>query len=121
MAKPNDQPFGQKQRDLNVHEWSQPRSDSDTESVTRQNATEKAKEEITKPGRDRHIEIMQSSRKTLATALRELEKTIPLKAGLKYIKNNLRPNLPKHLSPGYRLPSNSTIKGIVSMMKRGQL
>jgi hypothetical protein len=77
--------------------------------------------EITKPGRAKHIMNTQLSREKLAAALREVEKTIPLKSGLKYIEKKLRPNLPKHLPPGYRLPSDSTLKGIVSMMKRGQL
>jgi hypothetical protein len=62
----------------------------------------------------------QLRRETLAAALREVEKTTPLKAGLKYINKNVRPKLPEHLPPGYRLPSASTLKGIVSKMKRGQ-
>src|SRR5205807_5470661 len=62
-----------------------------------------SKREITKPGRTKHIKISQLSREKLATALREVEKTIPLKSGLKYIEKNLRPNLPKHLPTGYRL------------------
>jgi hypothetical protein len=79
-----------------------------------------SKREITKLGRAKHIMNTQLSREKLATALREVEKTIPLKSGLKYIEKNLRPNLPKHLPIGYRLPSDSTLKGIVSRMKRGQ-
>jgi len=88
---------------------------------TEDKAVEEAIRRQTEPGRDQHIENRQSSQKILATALREVEKTMPLKAGLEYIKKNLRPNLPEHLPLGYRLPSNSTIKGIVSKMKRGQL
>jgi hypothetical protein len=80
-----------------------------------------SKREITKSGRAKHIMNTQLNREKLATALREVEKTIPLKSGLKYIGENLRPNLPKHLPTGYQLPSDSTLKGIVSMMKRGQL
>jgi hypothetical protein len=121
VKKPDDPPFAQKQRDLNVHEWSQPRSDFDTESVTAEEAKNETAREITEPGRVQHIKNARSRREELAAALREVEKTTPLKAGLKYIKNNVQKELPKHLPPGCRLPSEGELKGIVSMMKRGQL
>jgi hypothetical protein len=114
MANP---PF--KQQDLKVHKsWNI--SDRDLPEI-RSKAKDKVAQAITKPGRDQHIKNAQLRRETLAAALREVEKTTPLKAGLKYIKDNVQPELPKHLPTDYRLPSEGELKGVVSKMKRGQL
>jgi hypothetical protein len=109
MAKANYPPFGRKLQDQNVHEWCGPVSDLDLRAI-RDAERDKAAQEITKPGRDQHIKNAQLHRKTLAAALREVEKTTPLKAGLKYIGNKVRPNLPEHLPTDYPDSSNSTIK-----------
>jgi hypothetical protein len=114
MANP---PF--KQQDLKVHDsWNI--SDRDLPEI-RGKAKDKVAQAITKPGRDQHIKNAQLRAAELATALREVEKTTPLKAGLKYIEKNVQPKLPEHLPPGYRLPSDRELKGVVSKMKRGQL
>jgi hypothetical protein len=73
----------------------------------------------TSHGRAANIEKAQARDEILVKALREIEKTIPLKAGEKYIKDNVRPHLLGHLPPGCRLPSVSKLKNIVSRMKRG--
>jgi vacuolar-type H+-ATPase subunit H len=82
-------------------------------------AVAKANQERTTPARLTRTEKAKLRDKAFATALREVEKTIPLKSGLKYIKDNLRPRLHGHFVNNR--PSDSTLKGIISRMKRGQL
>jgi hypothetical protein len=85
----------------------------------RESIKKEARQIQTKPARDTRNKNAKANDPAIVTALREIEKNVPLKRGVKYIETHVRGRLRDHLPPGTRIPSASKIKKITSQMKCG--